>query len=213
MKFLLAAFLLLTGLTACSAPSPEPNASSEGVANAVGSELQRAPFGAQAPPLADPIEIAAIDQLSRDWIAAFEAGDPKPVRFMFAREAIFLTAEHEAMLADTASSADALFENYTTRLALTDAVNQDEEQNWASYKALFELSLTPKSGGESIALNGNFFVRFHREPDGSFEVMHGPVEGDAAPDFTLNYMKGDGSSVQLSGLQDKPTVLVFGSYT
>ena len=49
------------------------------------------------------------------------------------------------MLADTASSADALFENYTARLALTDAVNQDEEQNWASYKAIFELSLAPRS--------------------------------------------------------------------
>ena len=213
MKFLLAAFLLLTGLTACSAPSREANDSSEGIANAVSSEVRPAPFGAQAPPLSDPVEIAAIDQLSRDWIAAFEAGDPEPVRFMFEREAIFLTAEHEAMLADTASSADALFENYTARLALTDAVNQDEEQNWASYKAIFELSLAPRSGGESIEFDGPFFVRFHREPDGTFEVMHGPIEGEPAPDFTLNYMKGNGASVQLSSLQDKPTVLVFGSYT
>ena len=213
MKSFVAILLLLTGLTGCSAPGPEPTDSAEGARNAVTPEFRPAPFGAQAPPLTDSVDIEAIDQLSRDWIAAFEAGDPEPVEFMFAREAIFLTAEHEALLAERAASAEDLFENYTARLALTEAVNQDEGQNWASYKALFELGLTPKSGGESIQFDGNFFVRFHREPDGTFEVMHGPLEGEPAPDFTLNYMKGNGSSVQLSSLRDKPTVLVFGSYT
>ena len=213
MKYPLAMFLLLAGVTSCAAPGTEPIDSSEGVADVVTSEVRPAPFGAQAPPLTDPVEIAAIEQLSEDWMAAFEAGDPEPVKFMFTREAIFLTAEYEALLGDTASSAEAFFENYTARLAFTDAVNQDEGQNWASYKALFELSLTPKSGGESIELDGPFFVKLHRESNGIFEVMRGPNQGQAGPDFTLNYMKGNGSSVQLSSLQDKPTVLVFGSYT
>ncbi len=111
MKSFIAILLLLTGLTACSAPGPEPTDSSEDARNAVAPEFRPAPFGAQAPPLTDPVDIEAIDQLSRDWIATFEGGNPEPVEFMFAREAIFLTTEHEALLAEGAASAKVLFEN------------------------------------------------------------------------------------------------------
>ena len=40
-----------------------------------------------------------------------------------------------------------------------------------------------------------------------------PQVGDAAPDFDLALLDGDGARVRLSGLRGKPVGLIFGSYT
>jgi Ca2+-binding EF-hand superfamily protein len=41
----------------------------------------------------------------------------------------------------------------------------------------------------------------------------GPAEGDAAPDFTLARLKGEGTVTLSSFVDDRPVALVFGSYT
>ena len=71
----------------------------------------------------------------------------------------------------------------------------------------------PKAVGEAIENRGRFMTRFHRQPDASLKVIRGPSVGDPAPQFTLNNMKS-GAEVQLADLfGQKPSVLVFGSYT
>ena len=48
----------------------------------------------------------------------------------------------------------------------------------------------------------------HRSPEGALKA------GDAAPDFTLKSVGGEGRTVSLSSFKGKqPVVLVFGSFT
>jgi peroxiredoxin len=55
-------------------------------------------------------------------------------------------------------------------------------------------------------------ARIWRDAESGYEVVRGPSVGDPGPEFALNRMDGSGE-VQLANLRDKPTVLVFGSFT
>ena len=150
----------------------------------------------------DPIDISTLNNMRNEWIAAFAAGDPEPVDFMFTRDAIF----------EPLRPTPALFDNYDSELSFRNEGHIQNGDNWVSYRSDYTLLLTPKGGGETIEETGRFYTQFRRGEDGLLSPIRGPRVGQPAPEFVLNYMKG-GEELQLSSLRGQPTVLVFGSYT
>jgi ketosteroid isomerase-like protein len=157
----------------------------------------------------DRADVAGIRAARDQWVAAFTAGNPKPVEFMFANDAVFNIP--------LSLSAAELFTRYQAKLVFDERSEQFVTDGgdprkmsklpWVSYYAAYRLTLTPKAGGKSLESNGRFMTRFHRQPNGSLKVIQGPSVGTRAPDFTLNLMKG-GGKVQLASLRGKPTIWV-----
>jgi ketosteroid isomerase-like protein len=162
----------------------------------------------------DRADVASIRAARNQWAAAFSAGNPNPVEFMFTNDAVFNLSMR--------LSAKQLFDRYGAKLVFDEKSEQfvpdggdprkTSKLPWVSYYSAYKLTLTRKAGGKPIETSGRFMTRFHRQPDGSLKVIRGPSVGRRAPDFTLNRMKG-GGKVQLASLRGKPTVLIFGSYT
>ena len=163
----------------------------------------------------DRTDLAAIREARNQWVSAFNAGNAKPVEFMFTNDAVL-------NLPAAALSARQLFDRYQAKLVFDEKSEQFVTDGgdprkmsklpWVSYYSAYKLTLTPKTDGKPLETTGRFMTRFHRQPDGSLKVVRGPSVGERAPDFTLNRMKG-GGKVQLASLRGKPTILIFGSYT
>ena len=183
---------------------------------------ERAPEGFRSAAEFDQDDVAAIHGLRDQWVSAFAAGDAAAVEFMLARDAIFELPEHPVLSESHPELLGAqLVDHFTAELSfdensrfITDGGVPDQERKlpWVSYYSEYTLALTPKGGGDTIESSGRFMTRFHRQPDQSLQVARGPRIGDPAPGFALNLMKG-GQELQLSSLEGKPTVLIFGSYT
>ena len=174
--------------------------------------------GFQPPENFDQDDVASMRESRDAWVAAFAAGDAEAVDFMFEQDAVMaLPEEVEGM------SGEEFFNAYTAELSFDEAAERfitdggdprvDTHLPWVSYYGDFNLTLTPKMGGEPISNSGQFMTRFHRQEDLSLEVIRGPSVGDPAPLFALNDMKGGGEVELASLFGEKPTVLVFGSYT
>jgi hypothetical protein len=209
MKFLLMLALVPAGLVACASPQPEPG---DPAATADIADPTRTAEDLNAPLLTDPNELAVVARFRQEWVSAFQRSNPDPVEFMFQQEAVFLTDDQKAQLGDAAESAAALFAVYDAELAFTGGQTIDEAQNWVVDWPEYRMTLTPKSGGEALELEGTLFVRHHRDEYDVLRLALGPAIGGQALDFNLNTMSGDGS-FRLSDPREKPVVLVFGSYT
>ena len=156
-----------------------------------------------------PEDLARLAELRDGWISAFAEGDAEALDFVFGRDAVM--TDLSSLVGEEAATADVFFERYTAELKL-DNEQPIEYGNWGSYYADYDLTLTPTDGGPSIEDGGSFMVRIWRDQEHGYEVVRGPDVGQPGPDFALNRMDGSGE-VQLADLRDKPTVLVFGSFT
>ena len=211
MKLSFGAALLPLILVACAAPDA-PEAAGDAVPHVGPVE------GFQPAENFDPDDVASIRESRDRWVRAFAEGDAEPLAFIFQQEAVM--AWPEGLPAVTG---DELFAAYTAELAfdvpseqyITDGGDPRTMTRlpWVSYYADYTLTLTPRDGGDPMASSGRFMTRFHRQPDGSLKVIHGPAVGDPAPRFALNEMRGGEETALADLLGEKPVVLVFGSYT
>jgi len=174
----------------------------------------------------DSDDVTGIRNLRNQWTEAFAAGDGAPVEFMFTYDAHLQLPEHPDLVdtkaGDALLSPDQVFDNFTAELAFDEESeayssvggfrNEFDKLPWVTFKSDYTLSLTPKGDGDTIEQVGRFITKFRRQGDDSLQVVRGPLIGEQAPDFALNRMK-DGEELQLSSLWNKPTVLIFGSYT
>jgi ketosteroid isomerase-like protein len=62
-----------------------------------------------------------------------------------------------------------LFDNFTTFLKPTD-IEVVVSGDWAFRRYAYELSLTPKAGGETLIMRGHGIHMFKRQADGSWRV-------------------------------------------
>jgi hypothetical protein len=197
-------FLLAAGCLD-SEPAPGPVAGSE---EAV-AELPILDERESWPRVEAPRDLAQLEDLKNSWIEAFESGDAEALDFVFSRDAVM--TDLADLVGEEDAHPDRFFEMYDAEFALTNDL-PIEYGNWGSYYADYALKLTPKDGGPVVEDGGGFMVRLWRVNNGTFEVVLGPQVGDLGPEFALNRMDGSGE-VQLATLRDKPTVLVFGSFT
>ena len=156
-----------------------------------------------------PEDLRRLGELRDGWISAFAQGDAEPLDFVFGRDAVM--TDLSSLVGEEAATADVFFDRYTAELKL-DNEQPIEYGNWGSYYADYDLTLTPTDGGPAIQDGGSFMVRIWRDQEQGYEVVRGPNVGEPGPEFALNRMDGSGE-VQLVDLRDKPTVLVFGSFT
>jgi len=174
--------------------------------------------GFQSPENFDPDDVASIRESRDAWVTAFAEGDAEALRFVFNQDAALdLPADIAAM------SGEEFFAKYDAELVLDESSEQYITDGgdprtmtklpWVSFYSNYNLTLTPKTDGEAMENSGRFMTRFHRQDDDSLAVSRSPLVGDPAPLFTLNEMK-QGESIALADTTgEKPTVLVFGSYT
>lgn len=194
-------------LAACSGTGPED--SGPAGADGAGSAGYRT-AGETWPFVEDPADLQRIGELRDGWIDAFAASDASRLAFVFERDAVF--ADLEQMVGEDASrSGDALFDNFDAELSVS-RERPVSYGDWVSYQADYTLSLRPKEGGLAIEDSGRFMAFLQRGDDGRLALVTGPRIGDVAPDFSLETTDG-ARSIRLSDLRDKPTVLVFGSFT
>ena len=213
MRFLISCALQIT-LFGCSASEvPE-------VSEAVEVGVPPAPpvEGFQTAENFDPDDVASMREGRDRWVAAFGAGNAEAVRFIFSDDAVMTLPDSVSML-----TGEELFERYTAELVfdksserfITDGGDPRKMTKlpWVSYYGNYTLTLTPKGEGGVLESSDRFMTRFHRQQDDSLKVIRGPSVGNPAPLFALNDMRG-GGEVQLASLiGEKPTVLIFGSYT
>jgi hypothetical protein len=176
--------------------------------------------------LFDSVDVAGIRSMRDQLSEAFAAGDAEAVDFMFTYDAHFQLPEHPDLPDTKAGNAmlspSQVFDNFTAELVFDQESeayssvggfrNEFDKLPWVTFKSNYTLSLRPKSGGETLEQSGRFISKLRRQADDSLPVIRGPRIGQQAPDFTLNLMKG-GEALQMSSLWNKPTVLIFGSYT
>ena len=211
MKLLCCTALLPLVLSGCAAPNA-PEAASDAVPHVGPVE------GFQPAENFDPDDVASIRESRDHWVAAFSAGDAEALAFVFQHEAVMAWPEGLPEM-----TAEDLFASYSAELDLDESSEQYITDGgdprtmtrlpWVSYYADYTLTLTPTDGGESMESSGRFMTRFHRQPDGSLEVIRGPAVGDPAPLFALNEMRSGEETALVEMIGEKPTVLVFGSYT
>ncbi len=214
MKLVLWTAALLFILSGCAATETQdvPEATGEAVPHVGPVE------GFQPAENFDPGDVASIGESRDAWVAAFAEGDAAALTFVFQKDAVMDLPDELA-----AMPGEELLAKYSAELSFDESSEQFITDGgdprtmtklpWVSYYADYNLTLTPKSGGEPIRNTGRFMTRFHRQPDDSLKVIRGPSVGDPAPLFALNEMKS-GDEIQLADLLgEKPTVLVFGSFT
>ncbi len=174
----------------------------------------------------DSVDVAGIRAWRDQWAEAFATGDGAAVEFMFTYDAHLKLPVHpdlpDAKAGDALLSPSQVFDHFTAELAFDEESeayssvggfrNEFDKLPWVTFKSDYTLSLTPKGGGDTIEESARFISKFRRQADDSLLVARGPGIGQQAPDFALNLMKG-GEELQLSSLWNKPTVLIFGSYT
>lgn len=210
----LCSFLLFLSLLLVScAPAEAPDPTESGEIPHVGP-----PEGFQTAENFDPDDVRWMRENRDRWSAAFAAGDPGALEFVFEQDAVIELPEVVRNM-----TAVELFGEYSAKLTFDESSEQFITDGgdprvmtklpWVSYYGDYELNLTPRSGGEPIGSTGTFMTRFHRQPDGSLEVIRGPALGESAPRFGLNEM-ATGEEIELEELLgERPVVLVFGSYT
>ncbi len=191
------------------APATEEPGDSAAVSEPESTELPILDERDTWPRIEAPEDLARVTQLRDGWISAFAAGDAEALDFVFARDAVM--TDLSVLVGEDAASPDRFFEQYTAEFKLTNDL-PIEYGNWGSYYADYELTLTPKNGGPGIEDSGSFMARIWRDAENGYEVVRGPSVGEPGPEFALNRMDGSGE-VHLADLRDKPTVLVFGSFT
>ena len=213
MRFLISCVLLIS-LFGCS--TSETLEFSEGVE----AEVSSAPpvEGLQTAESFDPDDVASIRESRDRWVAAFEAGNADALSFIFSDDAVMTLPDSVSLL-----TGEEFFERYTVELVIDESSERFMADGgdprkmtklpWVSYLLNYTLTLSPKIGGELLESSDRLMTRFHRQQDDSLKVIRGPSVGNPAPLFALNDMRG-GGEVQLASLiGEKPTILIFGSYT
>ena len=175
----------------------------------------------------DAVDVAGIRNQRDQWAEAFATAASETVQFMFTYDAHLQLPDHpdlpDTKAGDSLLSASEVFDKFTAELVFDEESeayssvggfrNEFDKLPWVTFKSSYTLSLTPKSGGDTVEQSGRFISKFRRQTDDSLRVVRGPGIGDQAPDFALNLMSG-GEELQLSSLwNNRPTVLIFGSYT
>ena len=128
------------------------------------STCQRAPEQTQA-------EEAAIQVLSEEWAAAFNAGDVAGLVELYTEDVVRMPPGAPASTGREAveETFRGLFEQFsgeltwpTEEIVVTDG--------WAFHRGTYTARLTPVAGGEVMEQGGKVLVICQRQPDGSWKI-------------------------------------------
>jgi uncharacterized protein (TIGR02246 family) len=121
---------------------------------------------ASAPP--DPAPVNAVrDQ----YMSMYNSGDVSGIGDLYTDDAVVMNNNQEAMKGKQAiqQAAEAMVQMFTVNIAITPADTQivgDLAYEYGSY----ELSMTPKAGGNAVQNGGNYLVILKHGADGSWKL-------------------------------------------
>ena len=119
----------------------------------------------------DPaVEVTAVERVIDNWINAANANDPDKVLSLVCDNVEAIPPDHAPVTgADAHQLYRGFFEPYnfafnsnTTELVVSG--------DWALRRYSYNITLTPKAGGDPISMQGHGIHIFHREADGSWCV-------------------------------------------
>ncbi len=141
------ALMLLTCMPATKQPEPEAEATNE--AN----------------------DIAALDDLRGEFIAAYNGGDATTLATLFTEDGMVMPANASAANGKEAvqSFYQAHFEQFTGTLAVSPEEHEVAD-DWAFERGSYALTLTPKAGGTPTDDEGNYLLISRRRPDASWRI-------------------------------------------
>ena len=116
-------------------------------------------------------DAAAIQTLTEEWTAAFNAGDATTLAAWYADDAVRMPPNAPAYTGPEAAKEAfrRLFEQFSGELTwpTEEIVVAD---GWAFHRGTYTIRLTPVAGGEVIGESGKVIVIFRRQPDGSWKI-------------------------------------------
>ncbi len=116
-------------------------------------------------------EIEAANSLLEQWISALNAGDTDAWLATLADDATIMPPNEPAVTGKEALGpwmVKAFFDPFNVQL--TGRFDEAESAgDWVIARGSYELSLTPKNGGQVVDDNGEFVNIFKRQPDDSFK--------------------------------------------
>ena len=120
-----------------------------------------------------PADPAPINEVRSQYEAAFNAGDTAGIAALFAEDAVSLPDHRSAAEGRAAIQQDlqGVFDQYTTNITIT-PLDTEISGDLAHEHGTFEITLTPKAGGEAMMDDGKYLVILKREADGSWKLHH-----------------------------------------
>ncbi len=144
--------VLVVLLTACAAPPTEPS-----------------PAAVDEDP-ADGADVAAIEQLLRDWNLAVNAGDVDSLVASFTNDAIRMSANMPAQVGREAIRAALEARFNANKLEVANVAEEIRVTgDWAFVRGRNTVTQTPKAGGKPTEDTGKWLIIVQRQSDSSWK--------------------------------------------
>jgi uncharacterized protein (TIGR02246 family) len=134
----------------------------------VGPGCRRAPGGGAA---GSPADLAAIDRLRSDYVAARNAGDVDRLRDLWAVDGVLLPIDEPAVIGREAIAGH--IADFLDQTPGTIAIEPDETRvagDWAFERGRETITLETEASGEHVHLQIKYLAILVRQPDGSWKV-------------------------------------------
>lgn len=127
-------------------------------------------------------DIQAIRQLAADWRSGWLAGDTDLLLSLYADDPVLMPQDYPAVTSKVAIRAlyESVFKEYTIRSegALMEA---EASGDWGYFWSSYQLTATPKAGGEPISSAGKSLFIVKRQPCGAWKIARLMDNSDGPP--------------------------------
>lgn len=133
-------------------------------------------------PAQEQADAAAIQALTEEWTAAFNAGDATALAAWYTDDAVRMPPNAPAYQGREATKE--AFHGLFTQFAAELTWPTEEiivAGGWAFHRGTYTIRLTPVAGGEEIGESGKVIVICKRQPDGSWKIAREIWNRDKPP--------------------------------
>jgi len=134
---------------------------------------QKAEEVAEEPVVDVEADIEAIKKINEEFESAHNAGDIDKIVSLFTDDAVRFPAAGPALIGKKAIRdwLQQIFDQYTTVEQKNVLVDFEVSGDLAFYHDTWEVTNTPKEGGEPLRLNGNGIVIMQKQADGAWKII------------------------------------------
>ena len=127
---------------------------------------------ASTPPLDEGAVTAAVEEIYTEYVASLEAGDSNRWLAQWTEDGVQLPPGAPPNIGTEmiGKRNRGMLEKFTVEMEInTDEVTVAGD-DLAFARGLYTATLTPKAGGDSVAIDGKFLTVFQKQPDGSWKI-------------------------------------------